>query len=103
MLFSAEKSGVVQLTHHQAQGAPMYPAKHIRFSHAIALVAALILVLMPVSVFAQSSNGSISGNVTDDTGAALPGVTVTATNAGTSVSRTVVTNSTGHFEVALLP
>ncbi|HWS72426.1 MAG TPA: carboxypeptidase regulatory-like domain-containing protein, partial [Thermoanaerobaculia bacterium] len=62
----------------------------------------LLLVLIPMSVFAQSSNGSISGTVTDDTGAALPGVSITATNLGTGSTRTVVTNNTGHYEIALL-
>jgi outer membrane receptor protein involved in Fe transport len=76
--------------------------KHTRFLHALTLVVALI-ALIPLSVLAQSSNGSISGNVTDDTGGALPGVSVTATNVATGVSRTVTSNSTGHFEVGLLP
>ncbi|HKO01762.1 MAG TPA: carboxypeptidase regulatory-like domain-containing protein, partial [Thermoanaerobaculia bacterium] len=62
-----------------------------------------LLLLMPIGVFAQSSNGSISGNVTDDTGGALPGVTVTAMNAATGFSRMVVSNGTGHYEIALLP
>jgi outer membrane receptor protein involved in Fe transport len=74
-------------------------SKHIRF---ISLLA-LLLALIPLSVFAQSSNGSISGTVTDDTGAALPGVTVTSANLGTGSTRTVVTNNTGHYEIALLP
>ena len=53
-------------------------SKPIRF---FALLA-LLLALVPLSVLAQSSNGSISGTVTDDTGGALPGVSVTATNLG---------------------
>jgi hypothetical protein len=68
----------------------------------IALVLFLLL-LTPVAMFAQSSNGSIAGDVTDNTGGAVPGVSITATNAATNASRTVTTNSSGHYEIPLLP
>jgi outer membrane receptor for ferrienterochelin and colicin len=77
----------------------MSHAKHIRF---IALTLCLI-ALLPFAAFAQSSNGSISGTVTDESGGALPGVTITATNNATGASRTAVSNGTGHYEVPLLP
>jgi outer membrane receptor protein involved in Fe transport len=72
--------------------------KHIRFTFALALIVSLV----PFAAFAQSSTGSISGNVTDDSGAALPGVTVTATSAATGATRTAVSNGTGRYELALL-
>ena len=56
-----------------------------------------------ISLFAQSSNGSISGTVTDDQGAALPGVTITATNIETGAVRSTVSNASGYYQVALLP
>src|SRR5437763_6152628 len=74
-------------------------AKHIRFLFAVAL----LTVVVPFSAFAQSSNGSISGTVTDDTGALLPGVTITAVNTATGMSRTSVSSTVGHFDIALLP
>jgi Carboxypeptidase regulatory-like domain/TonB dependent receptor len=70
-------------------------AKHI--------VLALLIVLVPLAAFAQSSNGSISGVITDESNGALPGVTVTATNTATGVTRTAVSNASGHYELALLP
>jgi outer membrane receptor protein involved in Fe transport len=73
----------------------MKHAKHMRF---IALVM-LCVVLAPFAAMAQSSNGSISGTITDDTNAAIPGVTVTATNVATGSTRTAVTTATGHYEV----
>jgi hypothetical protein len=76
----------------------MSHAKAIRF---VALF--LFVLLLPLGAFAQSSNGSISGNVTDENGGALPGVTVTATNAATGAIRTVVSNGVGHYELPLLP
>jgi hypothetical protein len=58
---------------------------------------------MPFGLFAQSSSGSISGTIKDDSGAALPGVTVTTTNVATGLVRTAVTNGKGNYEAALLP
>ncbi len=72
--------------------------KHIRFTFALALLVSLV----PFMAFAQSSTGSISGSVSDDSGAALPGVTVTATSAATGATRTTVTNGAGRYELALL-
>jgi carboxypeptidase family protein len=48
---------------------------------------------------AQTFRGSITGRVSDQTGAVLPGVTVTATNDGTGVSRTTATSDTGDFSI----
>src|SRR5256885_12944793 len=78
------------------EGVHMTHAKHIRFLFLFALLLAL-----PFSAFAQSSNGSISGNTADESGP-LPGVTVTVVNAATAATRTVVSNGTGHYEIALL-
>ncbi|HEX3071265.1 MAG TPA: carboxypeptidase regulatory-like domain-containing protein, partial [Thermoanaerobaculia bacterium] len=77
----------------------MRQTKHIRFLFAIALLIATV----PFPAFAQSSNGSISGNVTDASGGALPGVTITAVNSGTGLTRTSVSNAAGHYEIQLLP
>jgi outer membrane receptor protein involved in Fe transport len=76
----------------------MKHAKHIRFIY----VFALLLALTPISVFAQSANGSISGLVTDESGGALPGVTVSATNIATGIERNNVTNAQGHYQLGLL-
>ncbi len=67
------------------------------------VVSLLVLVLAPGTLFAQSSNGSIAGTITDQTGATLPGVTVSATNVSTGAERNAVSNSTGHYEIGLLP
>ena len=48
---------------------------------------------------AQTFRGGIAGRVADSTGAVLPGVTVTATNDATGVSRTTTTSSGGDFSV----
>lgn len=67
------------------------------------LVLLFVCLLVPAALFAQSSTGSISGTIVDDSGGALPGVTVTATNAATGAMRTAVTNGSGKYQLALLP
>ena len=53
-------------------------------------------------VTAQEFRGSISGQVTDSTGAAIPSAKVTITNAATNVSDGATTDGTGHFAVLYL-
>src|SRR5947209_14944567 len=53
-------------------------------------------------VAAQEITGSISGVVTDSSGAVLPGVQVTVTNVGTNVSKQVVTSPAGTYRVPFL-
>ena len=71
----------------------------------IRLVASLILFLtLMAQAFGQSTNATVSGTVTDSTGAVLPGLMVTATNNATGIVTTVFTNETGVYNVAsLLP
>jgi hypothetical protein len=55
------------------------------------------------TVWAQNAGGRIIGNVTDQSGAAVPGATVTVTNAGTQISQKVVTDNEGYYQVLSLP
>ena len=50
----------------------------------------------------SNSTGSISGKVTDASGAVVPGATVTATNAENSQSRSVTTNDNGNYSIGNL-
>lgn len=67
------------------------------------LLAIVIVLILPSSLFAQSSTGSINGTVRDDLNAVVPGVTVTAKNLGTRATRTAVSGSNGSFTIQLLP
>ena len=62
---------------------------------------AMFMALQP-SAFAQGFT-AVTGNVSDPTGAVIPGVEVTVENAGTGAARTVITNETGTYTVAQLP
>ncbi|MGH7177602.1 MAG: carboxypeptidase-like regulatory domain-containing protein, partial [Tepidisphaeraceae bacterium] len=67
------------------------------------LVASLVIVLAAaVSALAQSDRGTITGTVTDSTGAAVPGANVTVTNLGTNANSTAVTTSEGVYSIVAL-
>lgn len=69
-----------------------------------ALILLLALSLAGAVVAQDASLGSLRGYVTDDTGAALPGVTVTAaSNVLIGGTRTAVTDSTGYYRLINLP
>jgi hypothetical protein len=61
------------------------------------------LLMAPVALLAQGSTGELSGAVLDDTGAALPGTTVTATNPVTGFTRTDTTAGNGNYRFPSLP
>jgi Carboxypeptidase regulatory-like domain/TonB dependent receptor len=68
----------------------------------------LVLVLVVTGAaraFAQSQavNGTIEGTVSDESGAALPGVSVTVSNLDTGDTRVVVSNEAGAYRAPLLP
>ena len=65
--------------------------------------AALMLILTSGGAWAQLSTGQMSGQVTDESGAVLPGVTVTATQTDTGATRTVVTGENGSYVLPNLP
>ena len=56
-----------------------------------------------VKVPAQAYYGAIVGNVTDSTGAAIVGATVTATATATNAQSSTTTSSIGAFSLAQLP
>ena len=60
---------------------------------ACASLSLLVCILGCITVWAQGT-AQISGRVKDQTGAVLPGVEVIATQTGTGVTRTTVTNET---------
>ncbi len=62
----------------------------------------LALLLMSLGIAAQTVTGRISGTVTDETGAAIPGASVIITNAATQQARTVTTNEEGFYVVTNL-
>lgn len=63
------------------------------------------LALVPFLAFAafgQTDSGSLSGNITDPSGAPAPGVQITVRNRATGARRTAVSQANGRYEFALL-
>ncbi len=70
----------------------------------VSLVISLTLIFIFKSlVSAQQPTTALTGIVTDQNGAVIPGGTVTATNKATNLIRTVVTNSEGVYVITNLP
>lgn len=63
----------------------------------------LWIVITPIILFGQTGGGSIVGFVIDQSQAPIPGVEVKATNLGTGVISTTVTDPSGYYEFPLLP
>ena len=67
----------------------------------VVLFASTLFIPGPAS--AQTGAASLTGIVTDQSGASVPGVTVTATNQSTNVEFTGVTNEAGSYTIASVP
>jgi hypothetical protein len=67
------------------------------------LVLLSIALLAPAAALAQTGAATLTGIVTDQSGAAVPGATVTATNQATNVDYTAVSNEAGNYTVLSVP
>src|SRR5256885_17074261 len=65
--------------------------------------AAALVVCCAPSLLAQGGRASITGVVSDSSGAVVPNVTITAINAGTGLTTDVTTSEIGSFTIPLLP
>src|SRR5437870_2966605 len=63
-----------------------------------ARTAAVVCLFFAMDGFAQVINATLSGTVTDATGALIPGVEITATETETGVVSTAVTNESGTYQ-----
>jgi len=76
--------------------------KQIRASTQYACILLGILVLFAPRLAAQGLFGTISGTVTDASGAAVPGATVKVANVNTNVVTTLTTNNVGEYHATSL-
>jgi len=64
----------------------------------------ILCLLLCSGIASAQERGSVSGTVTDSSGAGVPGVSVVVTDTRTNVTRAVVTNSAGLYTVSdLIP
>jgi hypothetical protein len=61
------------------------------------LTSIALCFLLVSAVFAQGGNAGLTGVATDQSGALLPGVTITVTNTDTGIVSTVLTNESGSY------
>jgi Carboxypeptidase regulatory-like domain/TonB dependent receptor len=71
----------------------------------VSLSSALLLlaIFLPGTVLAQTGAGSLTGIVSDQSGASVPGATVTATNQATNVAYTALSNEAGNYTITSVP
>jgi len=62
----------------------------------------VIICALAIPAFAQVDQGRIAGTIKDQTGAVIPGVTITAKNDRTGEERSVVSGDKGDYLVAAL-
>ena len=63
----------------------------------IVLMVVVALLMLPVRGTAQVTTATLAGVVTDDSGAAVPGATVTVRATATDAARTIVTDGEGRY------
>jgi phosphatidate phosphatase APP1 len=68
----------------------------LRFMLLLTLIAAAALVL-PLAAAGQTGLATVTGSLSDESGASLPGVTVVVTNQATNITYTGVTNQAGNY------
>src|SRR5262245_25580714 len=63
----------------------------------------LLLLISAPAVWGQTTNATLRDSITDQSGAVLPGVTISVQNQGTGAERTTLSDETGNYQVAALP
>ena len=69
--------------------------------HAIAVLAVVVFGALPM--LAQFDTGTITGTVTDASGAVVAHAAITVTNVGTGIQKSFVTDQNGNFVASSLP
>jgi hypothetical protein len=67
-----------------------------------AVAVSLLCLIISLHGFGQSVNAIVGGTISDASKALIPGVTVTATNAGTGIASTTVSNESGAYNFPAL-
>src|SRR5262245_17683281 len=63
----------------------------------------LLLLVCASALWGQTTNATLRGLITDQSGAVLPGVTISVRNQGTGIERSTLSDETGNYQVAALP
>jgi hypothetical protein len=69
----------------------------------VPLVLLVVFLLPKTPVYAQALSAALVGNVTDATGGAIPGASITITNTGTGQEWKIVANAEGMYSLTSIP
>jgi len=69
----------------------------------VAVLATLFCFLAPAGAFAQGALGTITGTITDSTGAVIPDAAITITQIDTAVARKISSSSAGYYRISVPP
>ena len=81
---------------------PIFHRLSMRYKKRFGIAIVCLLTFATVQLLFGQATGSISGTVTDPTGAAVPGAKVTVTAPATGLTRSSTTNDAGEYIVPLL-
>src|SRR5437764_4589280 len=59
-----------------------------------------LFLWLGIQAYGQGTQSTVLGSVTDSSGGAVPGATVTVKNQGTSIERSLTTNESGDYRIA---
>src|SRR5580700_2537150 len=74
-----------------------------RESYRPCILAAALAALFSVGAWSQTQLATVSGAITDPSGAVVPGVSVTIVSQGTGLKRSALTDTAGEYRFAGLP
>src|SRR6476660_7842608 len=80
---------------------PLTGLRHVRVVCSVVFLLACALIARPL--YAQVLYGSIVGTVTDSSGAAMPGATVTIEQTETKLTREAVSDASGIYQFTAVP
>src|SRR5271165_2995342 len=67
------------------------------------IVAAVLAGLFSIGAWSQTQLATVSGAITDPSGAVVPGVSVTVVSQGAGLKRSVLTGTSGEYRFAGIP
>src|SRR5215475_12458396 len=77
------------------------PLKEVRSMRLAVVLLSLVLAISPAA-HGQGGRSTVLGSVTDESGAAVPNVSVTVVNTGTQLKRTATSDANGNYEARAL-
>ena len=82
---------------------PLIPKQEVVFVFQRLIPTVVVMVVLGAAALAQQTTATVTGTVTDPTGALVPGVTITVTNLATNGVRETKSDETGSYTLPFLP